>query len=280
MRAPLLFLPTAITSSLLWILLVSTQAATIDLADNQPAQDTCKEDIASSRLSPTFFNSIAHALHSITVEDLQFYFNANANETNNIPTVNQDRLSDDAILNHAPKSGSEFRSQAMKTMDMVLSHMDEKMWGPKNYNTLEKIIHAFHMQEMWSESSVIYKEMLKEPPTEVSLCSCLKDVEHNGVFHELRVLGLYIREPVLMYNMDERLESQEDGQQGRMGRSRKFRKEDRFYRQGRKLSETSTDDINLVDEASWQVKKTEYLKPRDTTVAYEQALYFYCMLEQ
>ena len=44
----------------------------------------------------------------------------------------------------------------MKTIDQILSHMDNKMWGAKNYNTIEKLLRAFHMQEMRSEATVIY----------------------------------------------------------------------------------------------------------------------------
>ena len=170
----------------------------------------------------------------------------------------------------------------MKATDMVLSHMDNKMWGAKNYNTLERLLHAFHMQEMWSDAAVIYKEMLKETPSEIILCSCLTDVEHNGVFHQLRKTALNIREPVLMYNMDERLEPETVDQQGRMGRTRKFNAKPYKRltdREERKLFETSVADVNIVDEGSWQVRKQEHLAPTDKIAAYEQALYFYCMLE-
>ena len=98
------------------------------------------------------------------------------------------------------------------------------------------------------------------------------------MFHELRLVALESRKPLLMYNTDKRLRPETDGQRGRMARQLKPRR--LFYREARRLLRTSNEDVNLVDEASWQVKKTEFLKPRDKIVAFEQALYFYCMLEQ
>ena len=80
------------------------------------------------------------------------------------------------------------------------------MWDVKHLNTVERLLHAFHMQEMWSAAAVIYKEMVKEPGSEASICSCLTDVENNSVYHQLRVTALNIREPELMYNPDKRNE--------------------------------------------------------------------------
>ena len=41
----------------------------------------------------------------------------------------------------------------------------------RNANTLEKLEHEFHMQDMWEEAAVFYKEFTLNPPS----CDCLQD---------------------------------------------------------------------------------------------------------
>ena len=100
--------------------------------------------------------------------------------------------------------------------------MDEEMCDVKHLNTVERLLHAFHMQEMWRAAAVIYKEMVKEPPSETSLCSCLTDVDNNGVYHQLRVTALNIREPELMNNPDKRDEHETKTKLQREGRTIKY----------------------------------------------------------
>ena len=41
----------------------------------------------------------------------------------------------------------------------ILQKMDEPTWGLTHYTTLERITHAFHMAEMWTEAAEQYEKI-------------------------------------------------------------------------------------------------------------------------
>merc|ERR1719167_1156907 len=94
-------------------------------------------------LSDIFAKRIAHGIHSLTLADLRFYFNPNANETNNIPTINRNLTSSIPILNDAPDIG---RSDRFKTMGLLVAEevvlKDNQHWDLENADALTKLIHA------------------------------------------------------------------------------------------------------------------------------------------
>ena len=63
---------------------------------------------------------------------------------------------------------------------------DDEDWDLHNADTLEKLLHALHMQEMWTETSKVYKNLLANPPANANICPCLADVENNGIYFSLR----------------------------------------------------------------------------------------------
>merc|ERR1719494_901126 len=71
----------------------------------------------TSALSDIFAKRIAHGIHSLTLADLRYYFNPNANETNNIPTINRN-LTSEPILNDAPDIG---RADRFKTIGLLVA---------------------------------------------------------------------------------------------------------------------------------------------------------------
>merc|ERR1719167_1407397 len=154
-------------------------------------------------LSDIFAKRIAHGIHSLTLADLRYYFNPNANETNNIPTINRNLTSSQPILNDAPDIGQSDRFQTMALLvaeEVVLN--EDRDWDLHNADTLDKLLHALHMHEMWTETSRLYKNHLTNPPANSNLCSCLADVESNGIFFNLRNIAVLIREPELAYNTE------------------------------------------------------------------------------
>ena len=52
-------------------------------------------------------------------------------------------------------------------------------------NTLEKLSHQFHMQEIYSKAAVLYKEMLEDSTLDTEFCSCANDILNNGVLAEM-----------------------------------------------------------------------------------------------
>ena len=138
------------------------------------------------QFSETLFCRIAHGIHSLTLADLRHYFNPNANETNNIPTVNRNLSSSEPILNDAPDIGRSDRFQTMGLQvaeEVVLN--EDRDWDLHNADTLDKLLHALHMHEMWMETSRIYKNLISNPPN-TNICPCLVDVENNGIYFNLR----------------------------------------------------------------------------------------------
>jgi len=50
---------------------------------------------------------------------------------------------------------------------------------------LNRIIHHAHMQDMWSIMQPVFKDLVKNPPSDPALCPCVKDAQKNGVIDEL-----------------------------------------------------------------------------------------------
>ena len=130
-------------------------------------------------------------MHDLTLTDLRHYFNPNANETNNVPTVNRNLSSSVPILNDAPDIGrsDRFQTVGLQVAEEVVLNEDRD-WDLANAETLDKLLHALHMHEMWAETSRLYKHLLANPPTNPNICPCLVDVENNGIYFNLRCISL------------------------------------------------------------------------------------------
>jgi len=160
----------------------------------------CPEILKSYGVSPQFPGVVAHGIHSITVEDLRT-FEQTVSIENSIPTVNRDLMSSFPIILNAPeirRPKIDFRTSAMRVVDEVLSHMDNPNYDISQYSTLERLVHAFHMREVWSKAHVEYLKIKSNPPSN-EVCKCVRDYENNGVMKMLRFSALAIREPKLMF---------------------------------------------------------------------------------
>ena len=114
---------------------------------------------------------IAHGIHSLTLTDVRYYFNPEANETNNIPTVNRNLLSRDPILNDAPdlKPSGHFKTVGLQVAeDVMLNDGDD--WDLHNADALDKLLHGLHMHEMWHAASEVYSALLDDPNSSSELC--------------------------------------------------------------------------------------------------------------
>jgi hypothetical protein len=82
----------------------------------------CSMQLRRAGLSSNYNETIAHAIHSMTVQGLQL-FNARANEQNTIPTVNHNLHSKDGItvLMYAPNDPlpSDYFGFTMNMVDKV-----------------------------------------------------------------------------------------------------------------------------------------------------------------
>merc|ERR1712183_495502 len=167
-------------------------------------EDACFNMLQDNKaLSATYPEGIAHGIHSLTLSDVRYYFNPLANNTNNIPTVNMNLTSRVPILNDAPdlKRSDRFKTLALQVAENVILNNGDN-WDIHNADRLDKLLHALHMHEMWAAASKIYTSILDNPPLSAEVCSCLKDVENNGIYYHLRNIAILIREPELGYNKE------------------------------------------------------------------------------
>ena len=84
---------------------------------------SCEEIFSSAGLNySSFWKGAAHGIHSLSLEEIRYFFKADAPEDNKIPTVNIDFRSEDVIHFSAPLWGYEdrFDTWALKIMDWFM----------------------------------------------------------------------------------------------------------------------------------------------------------------
>jgi len=159
---------------------------------------TCDKEMLEAGIDFFFAKSIAHRAHSLTSEDVQYYFKSDGTDHVNIPTVNSDLSVEGLarVLPYAPKDGydTKFATIAMRHTDKVLSKMDNEKWGVKYYSVLEKLVHEHHMAELWRNAQTYYNKF-KRRGVRKELCGCLTDTSNNGIYAELQLLALKIKYP-------------------------------------------------------------------------------------
>ena len=178
------------------ILLLIGLAASRTAPSSKTLAPTCEDEMQKGGLTPSFANSVAHRLHSLTVEDIEYYFSDAASKDNDFPTVNENLSGSPRVLPYAPVSGSDtsFLTGGLRALDHVLRNMDKDDYAITNYSTLEKVAHALHMAEMWQHSKKHYEDLTMAPPAR-EVCSCVLDTANNGILQELNLLALKIKYP-------------------------------------------------------------------------------------
>jgi len=148
---------------------------------------TCSDVMARNGLNfSSFWQGAAHGLHSLHLEEIRYFFEANATENNKIPVVNKNLSSEQAILFNAPLAGydEQFNTMALKVMAYFMRN-DRPDFFEQGLNTLEKLTHQYHMHEIYAAAAPIYKKMKENPPTDPELCGCVNDITGNGILGEM-----------------------------------------------------------------------------------------------
>lgn len=136
----------------------------------------------------------AHRIHSLTVQDLRYYFDRTASALNGIPTINANLLAETLVLANAPDVPSKFVSPSMRHLDALLTHMTNAHYAVAKGTVkdehlpliLNRIIHSAHMEDMWSQMKPVFDDLVKNPPKDKTLCPCVKDDRNNGVYQMLQ----------------------------------------------------------------------------------------------
>ncbi|XP_063681205.1 uncharacterized protein LOC134816337 [Bolinopsis microptera] len=169
----------------------------IGAASAVPTRQECPRILETAGVSETFAQMVAHSIHSLTLEDIRYFFKENTTEENGIPTVNMDLATDIRVLPNAPLAGydDDFSTRSMKTFDLVMRNMNRTWWGITNYDTLDKLTHAFHMAEIWDKTAEQYTMVEKLLDPQSDLCDCVTDIEDNDVLNYLNLLAFKIKYP-------------------------------------------------------------------------------------
>merc|ERR1711872_927734 len=160
----------------------------LDISPEEP--QICEDIFSLNGLNySTFYLGASHGLHSLSLEEIRYYFDENAPENNKIPTVNIDFRSEKVLHFNAPIWGYEdrFSTWALKIMDWFMIN-DRPHLYETGSTTLQKIGHQYHMQELYSRASEIYKELRENPPR-ADVCMCVNDVNANGILSELATIS-------------------------------------------------------------------------------------------
>jgi len=151
-------------------------------------KETCNEIFAMNGMNYTSFHEgAAHGIHSLSLEEIRYFFKADAPEQNRIPSVNIDFRSENIIHFDAPLWGYEkrFDTWALKIMDWFMLN-DQPYLFQNRANTLEKIAHQYHMHEIYEKAAVIYNDLVENPPNNVNgICACANDLTENGVMTQV-----------------------------------------------------------------------------------------------
>lgn len=71
------------------------------------------------------------------------------------------------MLPFAPEEprGEDFTTETMNIIDAILSRIgkDDDGLGP-NWSSTERIVHKFHMIDVWHRVREVYQEVLENPP--------------------------------------------------------------------------------------------------------------------
>eukprot|EP00092_Neocalanus_flemingeri_P099168 GFUD01126506.1.p1 GENE.GFUD01126506.1~~GFUD01126506.1.p1 ORF type:complete len:542 (-),score=132.31 GFUD01126506.1:109-1641(-) len=127
-----------------------------------------------------------HGIHSIGLEEIQYFFEPNATKKNHIPVVNLDLNADEQILFHAPLLGynPDLHTMSLKVLAFVMQH-EGPDFGIQGVNVWEKVGHQFHMQEMYAATAPVYQSLKSNPPLVNEICPCVNDIAGNGILKKL-----------------------------------------------------------------------------------------------
>jgi len=160
-----------------------------------PGNDSCAEILAAANVTGRFAVAVAHGIHDITVEDLREFTGDVPCTGNGVPTVNRDLRSESAVLPSAPcldDGDSPFATPAMRVVDAALTRMDDMNYDIGTTSGLQRLVHAFHMREVWALASAQYQALAADPPGRAA-CACALDVDGNRVLEELRLIASSLR---------------------------------------------------------------------------------------
>ena len=110
---------------------------------------SCPDIFSKFCVGEDFYHAAAHGIHSLTLQELQYFFDESATEDNDIPMVNFDLSSPQLILPSVPdiKLNNSFLTPSMNSVDHILSNWENTAFFMSEASVLEMLVHNLHMYE-------------------------------------------------------------------------------------------------------------------------------------
>ena len=239
--------------------------------------ESCEAAATAAGVNLTSFtDAVGHFIHSITVEDVQYFFDPDFPIENTIPTTNVHYREDEKpVLAYAPSRVSPFKFPGFAALDFVLSNNDEpETFLVNGMTTIEKLSHQFHMIEMWTKAAPIYKDIKARQVDKASVCPCLVDEHNNGIIKHLN----YIYKDLGTWIDDKTRETTRNGRAVDLASVYYVRKPKPKERETRSSDSDVVYTIpELKDSKSWAYWKEKSLANKMTDgELFNAAMYMYC----
>lgn len=126
--------------------------------------------------------SVAHHLHSLTIESTKLVFNINLPIDNGIPTLNTNISEPEKIVPNIPSRPTGMVSAAMNTFVDVMSHLNDANWMYQGSGA-NKLLHGMHMINSWARAKATADSF---HDVHDDICLAALDTENNGVTEALK----------------------------------------------------------------------------------------------
>jgi len=145
----------------------------------------------------TLGNSVSHATHDITVEDIRYFFDENFPVDNDIPTSDTNLTVRQPVLPYVPSKPSVFKFPGLAALDWIMTNDDKDDFLMRNpdheFSHMEKLTHQVHMLELWHKMSKVYRGLQGQDIDLSRVCPCLTDELSNGMIDYMKRASLAIR---------------------------------------------------------------------------------------
>jgi len=151
------------------------------------SRQSCPDVFSKSCVGEDYYHAAAHGIHSLTLQELQYFFDESATENNSIPMVNFDLSSPQLTLPSVPdlKLNNSFLTPSMNSVDHILSNWENTNFFMSQASVLEMLVHNLHMYETLSVSGKIYAKIKRKSKKNKNkmkkLCKCMEESEDSVI---------------------------------------------------------------------------------------------------
>ena len=120
-------------------------------------QPSCEQTFCSFCIDEEDFPlGVAHGVHSLTLQELRYFFDKDAAKNNTIPIVNFNLSSPILVLQSVPdlKLNNTFITPSMHSVDHILSNWENENFFMEGASVLELLVHNLYMYETLSVSNM------------------------------------------------------------------------------------------------------------------------------